>query len=175
MLFGNYFYFILTRFAQKSNLINTCHRSPLGPLRRLEVNSGASSLLILLICKPFSLLTTSFFLTDTIIVIKRPNIQVLRGCLGMVEAQKKEHHQQAGHPRSFSQGRICGAQRESENLQRGMESKGETKYRASPGCYVFLPWILFSLKGQHCAWPGTCTGRQCPLLQFMAGHSFSPG
>lgn len=79
MLFRHYFCLILSRFAQKRNLINTCNRSPLGPLRRLAMNLGAPTFLILSICKPFSFLTTRFLLTGTVIALKIPFTLEMKG------------------------------------------------------------------------------------------------
>lgn len=142
MLFRHYFYFILTRFAWKSNLINTCNRPPLGPLQRLGVNSGAPTLLTLSICKPFSLLTTSFLLTDTMIAIKIPFIPGMKGqksrCSGggvsgwCSPSERSTTHRQGTLILSVK-GESAKLSRESENLQEAMESKEEARNKDSPG------------------------------------------
>lgn len=171
MLFRHYFSFILTRFAWKSNLINTCNRSPLGPLQRLGVNSGAPTLLILSICKPFSLLTTSFLLTDTMITIKIPFIP---GVMSQDGAAPAKGAPPTGRGPSFFQSR--------ENLPSSAESL-RTRRRAwsqkrRPGIKPLLA-SRFSLHGscfptRGSAVPGQAPTQEgsAPLAPSMAGPSF---
>lgn len=146
MLFRHYFYFTFTRFARKSNLINTCNRSPLGPLQSLGVNSGAPTLLILSTCKPFSLLTTSFLFTDTMIAIKISFILRMKGQMyrcswgrvsGWWSPSVRSTTNRQGPLILSVKGEFAELSRESENLQEGKESKEEARNKASPPLLCF--------------------------------------